>query len=302
MYYFYRTVNTVNGMYYYGVGHKNNYLGSGKYFKRALKKYGSSNFNKDILKWFETPEQAFLFEDRFLKFFKLKENSASYNLCNNSFGGDTMPPKGTKEYKDRIKQMSRTATINNYKVWAARTSDERKKIGGKISESKGTHTEERKKEIYLKYKQSFLNDNEKMTEWKKNASASAKRKYERMSNDERSAIAKKTVESRKKALDAMDEDSRKKTLKDRHASAIGKQWYYAYIDGILIEKLLKEKPSSDWKLGRPSTSLRNKEKNMIKIRKLEEPQPVFDITVDGNENFYANDILVHNCSKFWSSL
>lgn len=41
---------------------------------------------------------------------------------------------------------------------------------------------------------------------------------------------------------------------------------------------------------------------MIKIRKLENPQPVFDITVDGNENFYANDILVHNCSKFWSSL
>ncbi len=41
---------------------------------------------------------------------------------------------------------------------------------------------------------------------------------------------------------------------------------------------------------------------MIKIRKLEGLHPVYDITVDDNENFYANNILVHNCSKFWSSL
>lgn len=41
---------------------------------------------------------------------------------------------------------------------------------------------------------------------------------------------------------------------------------------------------------------------MIKIRKLENREAVYDITVDSNENFYANDVLVHNCSKFWSSL
>lgn len=257
MYYFYRTTNIINGMYYYGVGHKNNYVGSGKYLKRALKKYGSSNFNKVILKWFETPKQAFLFEDRFLKIFKLKENPNSYNLCNNSFGGNTMPPKGSKEYEDRIKKISKLSTISNYKVWAARTSDEREKIGKKISESKGTHTEERKKEIYLKYKQSFLNDNEKTIQWRKKLSVSAKRKYERMTNDERSAVAKKTVESRNKVLESMDEESRKKILKDRHASAVGKKWYHIYVNGVLIEKLLKESPSSDWKLGRPSTALRN---------------------------------------------
>jgi intein/homing endonuclease len=41
---------------------------------------------------------------------------------------------------------------------------------------------------------------------------------------------------------------------------------------------------------------------MLKIRKLEKKEPVYDISVEGNENFYANDINVHNCSKFWSSL
>lgn len=41
-----------------------------------------------------------------------------------------------------------------------------------------------------------------------------------------------------------------------------------------------------------------KEENMaIKIRKLEQKEKVYDITVEENHNFYANDILVHNCSE-----
>lgn len=36
---------------------------------------------------------------------------------------------------------------------------------------------------------------------------------------------------------------------------------------------------------------------MIKIEYLEEEIPVYDITVKDNENFYANDMLVHNCSE-----
>ena len=34
---------------------------------------------------------------------------------------------------------------------------------------------------------------------------------------------------------------------------------------------------------------------MIKIEYLEEEIPVYDITVEGTHNFFANDILVHNC-------
>lgn len=38
---------------------------------------------------------------------------------------------------------------------------------------------------------------------------------------------------------------------------------------------------------------------MLKIRKikLENPVPVYDITVPESENFFANDVLVHNCSE-----
>lgn len=41
-----------------------------------------------------------------------------------------------------------------------------------------------------------------------------------------------------------------------------------------------------------------KEENMaIRISYLEETEDVYDITVQDNHNFYANDILVHNCSE-----
>lgn len=36
---------------------------------------------------------------------------------------------------------------------------------------------------------------------------------------------------------------------------------------------------------------------MIKIKKLESREPVFDITVESNHNFYANDILISNCTE-----
>jgi ribonucleoside-diphosphate reductase alpha chain len=36
---------------------------------------------------------------------------------------------------------------------------------------------------------------------------------------------------------------------------------------------------------------------MLKIKKTTKREPVYDITVAENKNFYANDILVHNCSE-----
>ena len=36
---------------------------------------------------------------------------------------------------------------------------------------------------------------------------------------------------------------------------------------------------------------------MLKIKKLTTREAVYDITVEDNHNFYANDILVHNCAE-----
>lgn len=64
-FYLYRTVNTLNGKYYYGVHYQNPnyrydyYLGSGSALKQAIKKYGRSVFVREILERFKTGEEAY---------------------------------------------------------------------------------------------------------------------------------------------------------------------------------------------------------------------------------------------------
>jgi ribonucleotide reductase alpha subunit len=39
----------------------------------------------------------------------------------------------------------------------------------------------------------------------------------------------------------------------------------------------------------------------IKIKKIETKLPVYDLTIEGNNNFFANDILVHNCIEIFQA-
>ena len=56
----YETINKINGQNYIGKHITNNpyddYLGSGKYLKRAIKKYGVENFEKKVLYIFDNKE------------------------------------------------------------------------------------------------------------------------------------------------------------------------------------------------------------------------------------------------------
>ena len=61
--YFYKITNNINGHFYYGVHNTNNindgYMGSGTRLHYAYKKYGIENFSKEILKYFESSDDAF---------------------------------------------------------------------------------------------------------------------------------------------------------------------------------------------------------------------------------------------------
>ena len=86
--YFYKITNTINSHFYYGVHNTNDledgYMGSGKRLQYAYKKYGIENFTKDILKFFDTAEDAFLYESEIVTEDLVKDN----DCYNSKLGGD----------------------------------------------------------------------------------------------------------------------------------------------------------------------------------------------------------------------
>lgn len=88
MYYtVYKVTNIVNGKFYIGM-HKTNdlddgYMGSGKYLKRAINKYGLENFIKEYLVITDSDAKMKLAE----KILVVLDREVSYNLCNGGLGG-----------------------------------------------------------------------------------------------------------------------------------------------------------------------------------------------------------------------
>lgn len=88
-YLIYKTTNKINGKYYIGAHETENindgYLGSGKYLKRAIKKYGKENFEKIILK--ECSSQEDMFQSEIDEINLHKNNPLCYNLKDGGIGG-----------------------------------------------------------------------------------------------------------------------------------------------------------------------------------------------------------------------
>ena len=87
--YMYETKCLVNNKIYIGVHSTKNlndgYLGSGKLLNRAIKKYGVENFQKKVIEFFETKEEAYLKEKEIVnKQFVNKNNT--YNITEGGKG------------------------------------------------------------------------------------------------------------------------------------------------------------------------------------------------------------------------
>ena len=88
--YFYKITNLINGHFYYGVHNTQNlddgYMGSGVRLQIAYKKYGIENFKKEILKYFDTKEDAFEYEAEVVNETLINDNNC-YNLSPGGKGG-----------------------------------------------------------------------------------------------------------------------------------------------------------------------------------------------------------------------
>jgi group I intron endonuclease len=107
----YKITNQINGKHYIG-SHKtrdlnDNYMGSGKYLKHAIGKYGEQNFTKEIMFVFDTPEEMYLKEGEIVnEDFLTTENT--YNLKTGGFGGfDYINSNNMRSYsKERANKIS----------------------------------------------------------------------------------------------------------------------------------------------------------------------------------------------------
>ena len=85
----YRTQNTANGRYYFGVHKTENlydgYLGSGKVLKAAIRKYGERSFIKNLCFVFDNPEEAFAKEFELIESYR--DDPLCYNLRQGGSGG-----------------------------------------------------------------------------------------------------------------------------------------------------------------------------------------------------------------------
>ena len=87
----YKITNLVNGKIYVGKHqgvdpYADEYFGSGKVIKQALRKYGKENFRKEILYVFETPEEAYIKEREIVDKEFLSRND-TYNQKEGGQGG-----------------------------------------------------------------------------------------------------------------------------------------------------------------------------------------------------------------------
>lgn len=106
MYYIYRTTNLINGKTYIGQHRSKDimndkYIGSGKYFYKAVKKYGKANFKNEVIEVVESRFQANVMEKVWIKREKAK-GKAEYNISWGGSGGD-LGPEVRKKISNALK-------------------------------------------------------------------------------------------------------------------------------------------------------------------------------------------------------
>lgn len=90
--YFYKITNKLNGKFYLGVRtskglpEKDYYMGSGTAIRAAIRKYGKENFSREIIKCFDTQEEAYEYERQHVTLKEVLDPNC-YNMQIGGVGG-----------------------------------------------------------------------------------------------------------------------------------------------------------------------------------------------------------------------
>lgn len=110
----YVTTNHINGKKYIGqkrydkANKWKSYIGSGIYLKRAINKYGSENFSKEIIEDCETKEYLDEREKYWIEYYDAVKSNKFYNIASGGDGGNTIAGYSEekleqyKEYKKKL--------------------------------------------------------------------------------------------------------------------------------------------------------------------------------------------------------
>ena len=159
----YKITNLINGKFYYGIHSTNDiddgYMGSGVMIKKAIKKYGRSNFKKEIIQFTNDRESLILLEKQFINEELLKDKNC-YNMVlggsnflnkttgkitvkdnnGNIFNVDVDDPRRLSGEVVPILTGTRNVIDKNGNTYNVSIDDERLKTGELFSPSKGKVT------------------------------------------------------------------------------------------------------------------------------------------------------------------
>lgn len=140
----YKTTNIINNKFYYGVHSTYNlddgYIGSGKLFKLAVRKYKKENFKREIISFYDTRKDAAFAESLLIT----EEMVNDVNCYNVNFGGENTLAKHSDATKKKISV--KTKGFLNPRYGHKWSNADKEKIAG----FKGrNHTEETKAKMSI---------------------------------------------------------------------------------------------------------------------------------------------------------
>ncbi len=152
----YKTTNLINGKIYVGkaCGSRvtNNYLGSGKLYRRAEKKYGKENFKRITIDIAENRKEQCLKEIFWIDFYDARNPAVGYNITEGGDGGATRRGMKNSEETNRKIGEANVIALTGRKLSDEHKQNIRKNHKGMLGKHLSEETKQKisilKKELY----------------------------------------------------------------------------------------------------------------------------------------------------------